>query len=120
VRKSLVFFCFPRGLSGGFNVGGDWRLTVVVGCGVRGFGVSIGGSSTNEVILVGFLCVIARFLCGFLFFGYVHALSSPVSLDANDMATRGRRTFCSLQGARSVSGSLMRFVIHLLVTSWCF
>jgi hypothetical protein len=57
VRKSLVFFCFPHGLSGGFNVGGDWRLTVVVGCGVRGFGVSIGGSSINEVILVGFLCV---------------------------------------------------------------
>jgi hypothetical protein len=28
--------------------------------------------------------------------------------------------FCSLQGAGSIDcGSLVRFVIHLLVTSWC-
>jgi hypothetical protein len=92
---------------------------VVDGCGVRGFSVLIRGSSIDEVILVGFLCVVARFFCGFLLSGYVHALSDPVGLDANDMATRGQRIFCSLQGAGSVDcGCLVRFVFHLLVTSW--
>jgi hypothetical protein len=120
VRKSLVFFCFPRVFSGGFDVGGDWCLTVVDWCGMRGFGVSIGGSNTDEVILIGFLCVFARFFRGFLFSGCIHVLSSPVGLGANDMATGGWRIFCFLQGARSVDcGSLMRFVIHQLVTSWC-
>jgi hypothetical protein len=59
VRKSLVLFCFPHGFSGAFDVGGDWHLVVVDRCGVCGFGVSIRGSSIDEVILVGFLCVIA-------------------------------------------------------------
>ena len=51
--------------SGGFDVGGDWCLTVVAECVVRSFGALIGGSSNDEVFHVVLLCIVARFFCGF-------------------------------------------------------
>jgi hypothetical protein len=42
----------------------------------------------------------------------------PIGLDANDMATGGRRIFCSLQRAGSVDRGCLVGVIHLLVTGW--
>jgi len=43
--------------SGGFDIGGEWCLTVVAGCVVRSFGALIGGSSNDEIFHV-LLCAL--------------------------------------------------------------
>ena len=107
--------------SAGSGVGGDWRLMVVVEGAVCGFGDSVGGPSNDEIFLVAFSCVVARFFCGFLVSGGTNALRCPVGLDANDMAIGGWTIFCSLQGAASVDcGCLVRFVSQHEKSGWFF
>ena len=57
--------------SGGFDVGGDWRLMVVVERVVCGFGDSVGGPSNDEIFLI-------VFLFSFLISGCAHTVGYPV------------------------------------------